>query len=92
MNIYNYKIKLENGKFHFCDIEIMKVKFNKVYYNRIFSFVGVFEFCETNFFGIKELDLFYYTSPYELNEIEKDKIIKWFEYRYKNNMIFVGLK
>jgi hypothetical protein len=92
MNIYNYKIKLINGKFHFYDMEIMKVKFNKLYYNRLFSFVGVFEFYETNFFGIKELDLFYYTSPYELNEIEKDKIIKLFEYRYKNNMIFIDLK
>lgn len=92
MNIYNYKIKLENGKFDFYDIEIMKVKFNKVYYNRLFSFVDVFDFYETNFLGIKELNLFYYTSPYEINEIEKDKLIKRFEYLYKNDMILGGLK
>jgi hypothetical protein len=92
MNIYNYKIKLENGKFHFYDIEIMKVKFNSVYYDRLFSFVGVFDFYETNFLGIKELNLFYYISPYEINEIEKDKLIKRFEYLYKNDMILGGLK
>ena len=88
MNIYNYKIKLENGKFHFYDMEIVKVKFNNVCYDRLLSFVEAFDFYETNFFGMKELDLFFYTSPYELNEIEKDKIIKRFEYFYKNDMIF----
>ena len=88
MNIYNYKIKLENDKFHFYDMEIMKVKFHSVCYDRLLSFVEAFDFYETNFFGMKELDLFFYTSPYELNEIEKDKIIKRFEYFYKNGMIF----
>lgn len=87
MNIYNYKIKLENGKFHFYDIEIMKVKFNSVCYDRLFSFVDVFDFYDTNSFGMRELDLYYYTSTYELNEIEKDKIIKRFEYLYKNRMM-----
>jgi hypothetical protein len=88
MNIYNYKIKLENGKFHFYDMEIMKVKYCAVCYDRLLSFVGAFDFYETNFFGIRELYLFYYTSHCELNEIEKDKIIKRFEYFYKNDMIF----
>lgn len=87
MNIYNYTIKLKDDKFYFCHKKVMKVSKCMTCFDIVYL-IGKNDFYEINQFEIVELEEFCYKSPYKLNKNEKNKIIKRFEYFYKNDMLY----